>query len=727
MKNSFHSSLTYLLLSMMFYLSPGLIQAADTTAVDRLPIRKVVLYKHGVGYFVRQGVVSADRPVSLHFSKAQMNDLLKSLTVIDLSGSATGSIVYDSTKSIKQMLADYNFDLQGNVGLPQILMQFAGSKVNLVVGDKTISGVITSVAKRKIIRKNTELDAFYVTIIDDNGHMRSFNTDELVSVDFLDGRLNSDLQHYLHILSQRHRKDEKTLTIKPQGQGMHRLLVSYITEAPAWKVSYRIILPDKNTVNQPDIDNNQSDTTVDNGKIFLQGWAIVDNVSDEDWDNVELTLVSGLPVSFVQNLYDPLFIKRPIVRLASEMALSPVASEAAWSYNRPPAGSIANIARLDRKGSTSRGGYGGRRGGYAKNKMAYLADNAVSMAPMVSARAIDQQLRRLHAQTFTQAAGDLFEYKIDHRVTIERNRSAMLPIVARNITGSQVDLYNEATRRENPLAAVHLKNTTDLTLEGGPVTVMLGGDYAGEAIFKTIKPHQQRYVAYAVDLGVHVNTKVGSKTQKVNMVTIDHGIMRMRRSIIETKIYNLSNQNEQSRVIIIEHPLRPGWKLLGNNKPIETTDSYKRFRVSVPAGKTLAYSVREQRDNWQSLSVSNITPDQLSMYVSKNYISPDTRSKLEAIVKLKGHITTLKRKISSLEKERQSIYSDQQRLRNNLKSLGQSSSEKELRNRYINQLSNQENRLEDIRNSLKDLNNDLRSSQNQLDKLINNLQQKIEL
>ncbi len=144
-------------------------------------------------------------------------------------------------------------------------------------------------------------------------------------------------------------------------------------------------------------------------------------------------------------------------------------------------------------------------------------------------------MRQLKAATITSDKGEMFEYRIDHPVTIARNRSALVPIVATEIKGQAVDLYNEKIRAKNPLAAVRLKNTTGLTLEGGPLTVFQGGSYAGDALVKTFKPDEKRYITYAVDLGLRVNTKMGTKSEQVDRVIINRGVIRMRRGIIETK------------------------------------------------------------------------------------------------------------------------------------------------------------------------------------------------
>lgn len=687
-------------------------RAAEAGKNGGIPIRKVILYKHGIGYFERQGTVTGGENVEIHFKKEQMNDLLKSLTVIDLSGSPITGIVYDSTKTFDQLLGDYTFDLRGPVGLPQILGQLQGCQIDLTVGSEQIQGTVAGIEQRISREGDLEIPAFYLSIFDTAGQLRSFRTDEIQSVRFLDQRLAEDIQRYMQILFQQHRRDEKILSISTSGNEPRELLVSYVTEMPVWKATYRILLPDSQEKDaQP----------------FLQGWAIVDNISEEDWNNVQLSLVSGLPISFVQNLYDPIFKRRPHVEVEEEMALAPSVPEAgrmAGGTGKKPA-----RAKLARAMKTL--------------EMADMAPPAPAETPMVmegkdNAAAgysyfdvnLEERMRDLEAQTVTREVGDLFEYKIDHVVTVERNRSAMLPIVARDLEGQGVDLYNEAARAKNPLAAVRLKNTTGLTLEGGPLTVMQGDSYVGEALIQTVKPDEQRYITYAVDLGLHVNTKLGSKSERVDRVIINRGTMQMHRAIIETKVYNLDNKNDKDKTVVIEHPAHADWKLLSKIDPIEKTDSFLRFEVPAPAQKLTEFEVQEMRDNWESLAVTNITPDLMEVFVRDKYISPETRQQLEQIIAVKAEIAQLEQAIQQLQQEREGLFADQQRLRENLKSLGNTEDEKKLRSKYIEQLTKQESRLEEITKgpgSIPQLQKQMQEKQQNLNQLIEQLAQDLKM
>jgi hypothetical protein len=670
---------------------PSGVNAEIHSAGSRINLKKVALFKSGVGYFELRASVEAGKGIELYFKREQMNDLLKSLTILDLSRGQVGhaiSVVYDSTKTAKQQLSDYAFDLRKGDGLPQVLKQLQGSKIELIIGSSPITGTIVGVETRITMENQIKIPRFYLSIMDSNGQLRSFDTNEISGVKFLDQRLNQDIKRYLTILFQKHRKDEKTVLITPTGEGRQELLISYVTEVPVWKATYRIIIPEGKKGVKP----------------FLQGWAIIDNVTGKDWKNVQLSLISGLPISFIQNLYDPQFKKRPLVKLEQEAPVAPAVPEAGMRADRMVA-AAAPMAKPKQRRMKS-----------------FVAEREMKDRSLEGAN-LYERMRQLKAATITSDKGEMFEYRIDHPVTIARNRSALVPIVATEIKGQAVDLYNEKIRAKNPLAAIRLKNTTGLTLEGGPLTVFQGGSYAGDALVKTFKPDEKRYITYAVDLGLHVNTKMGTKSEQVDRVIINRGVIRMRRGIIETKTYNLDNKNARSKTVVIEHPFHANWKLLNKEKPIEITDNYLRFEVKVPGLKITKFSVREMRESWERIMISNLTPDQIIILARKEYLSESTQKKLEQIVALKSEISNINRGLKAIQKERGQIFEDQKRLRENLRGLRQTTEEKGLRNRYVKRLNQQETRLEEMRKREKELNREFKNKQGEMNRMIKTLEQ----
>jgi len=255
------------------------------------------------------------------------------------------------------------------------------------------------------------------------------------------------------------------------------------------------------------------------------------------------------------------------------------------------------------------------------------------------------------------------------------------------------------------------------------LTVLQGDSYAGEALTKTLKPGEERYITYAVDLGLQVHTKTGSKTEEVDRVVINRGVLRMHRAIIETKAYTLDNKGPRLKTVIIDHPYHADWKLLNKDKPVEITDNYIRFEVKATGREITTFAVREMRESWESIMVSNLTPDHIVLFAGKNYLSEKTRHQLEKIVALKSEISDIDRDLKALEKGRDQIFKDQKRLRENLQGLGQTTEEKDLRSRYIKQLNQQETHLEKERERQQALERQRETKQKELDELVATLEQ----
>jgi hypothetical protein len=276
---------------------------------EPLPIRRVVLFKHGVGYFEREGSVAGDVSVDLAFKAAEMNDVLKSLTVLDLGGGHVSSISYESTLPTEKRLEDVALRLPEGNGLSGLLEQVKGARVAVIAGSERVEGVVAGIETRWRKVGDDSLHEHQLVLLVGGASLRAFDLHELKTLELLDESVRKDLQHLLDILIGAKKKDLKRLTIFAKGEGSRSVLASYVVETPVWKTSYRVILGEPGT--------------------RIQGWALVDNTQDEDWDDVGLTLVAGLPISFVHDLYSPRHRRRPRVEVQEEEAYAPPVLEQA--------------------------------------------------------------------------------------------------------------------------------------------------------------------------------------------------------------------------------------------------------------------------------------------------------------------------------------------------------------------------------------------------------------
>ena len=622
-----------------------------------LPIQRVVLYKHGVGYFEREGRVTGDATLSLTFKQAEVSDVLKSLTVLDLDGGHVASVSYESTKPLEQLLADVALSIPDEGSLVGLLPQIKGARLALFpAGGERVEGVLLGVDTSERRSADGIVRVVLVSLLGDNGGVRQFDLADLTQLEILDPALRRDLDYVLRTQLSAKKKDARTFTFFARGEGDRGVRLSYTLEAPVWKATYRILLGDEG---QPPL---------------IQGWAVVDNTQDEDWENVELSLVSGLPVSFVHDLYTPRYIRRPVVEVAETTGVLPPEVEGGMALMN------ASDAELI---------YGGAA------PMAAMADAPQKRRTRVAMG--KQAASSTPTQVRERKLGDLFEYTIEHPVTIRRNQSALVPIVLRPFEGRSVLLHNRNTRPGNPMRAVEFANTTGLTLEGGPLTVLEAGSYVGEAMLDTIKPDEKKLVPYAVELSVAVLDNVDSHSENVHRVVIRNGQLTQHSRAIRQTTYHLDNKSATEQVVYLDHPREGGaWHLHDTAEPVETTENYWRFRFPLPGKKVTRFVVEQQQPTVQKLTIGGWNTQSLGVWLDQKHVDARTEGVLRQVIEAQNRVADLDGRLVRLEEERTRITQEQGRIRENLTALGERASEKDLRERFVRTLNAQEDRLEKI-------------------------------
>ena len=634
-----------------------------------LPLTRIVLYKHGVGHFEREGAVDDDATLTLTFRQGEVSDVLKSLTVLDLDGGHIASVSYDSTKPLEQLLAEVALSIPDQGSLVGLLPQIKGARIAInpsnrglgLAPDKEgrVEGVLLGVDPLERQTESGVVHSFLVSLLSDAGAVRSFDLQTLGSLEILDASLRRDLDYYLRTQLSAKKKDTRTFTFFAQGRGHRTIRLSYTLEAPVWKATYRIILGQEN---RPPT---------------IQGWAVVDNTEDEDWNGVQLSLVAGLPVSFQHDLYTPRYIRRPVVAVQETTGVVPPMVEEGidmLAYAAAPASAADYPAESLKMRKSARVVGAGAKGAVARD--------AVSSMP---------------AQVRERKVGDLFEYEIEHPVTIQRNQSALVPIVQRAFEGKPVLLYNKQTRADNPLRCIEFKNTTGLTLEGGPVTVLESGSYVGEAMLDTLRPDEQRLVPYSVELGVHVLDNVDSHEDRVHRVAIRQSQLRTSSVLVRQTTYTVNNKSGYEQTLYLEHPREHGeWELFDSAAPQEVTEHFWRFPFKLPPRQVTVLPVKQRFTLKKTFGLSDVSAPQLAYWQEQHYLDVRTEKMLQQMMELRSQSAALQEQIERLQAESHSIFKEQERIRGNLQALGDRPAEKELRDRLVRTLSAQEDRLEQI-------------------------------
>ena len=627
-------------------------QANPADPAARLPVTRVILYKNGVGYFEHAGHVRGSQEVNIDFTTAQLNDVLKSLTVLDLGKGRITGVSYNSAAPLEKRLGSLRLPVGENPTTAQFLDALRGARVEIHSGSLSASGRLLSIEEREVLtghdapkgdgtdegKSGGRIGLTQVSLVSDGGEVRLFDLTPTTSVRVTERDVNDEVGKYLGLVASTRDQDVRRITISTAGDGDRTLLVSYISEVPVWKSTYRIVIPKE-------------------GKPLLQGWAIVDNTVGEDWKDVELSLVAGAPQSFVQELSQPYYTRRPVVALPENAMLTPQTHEATIQTE------IENGAPA----TVSGGVVGGVSGGVAGGSMGGVIGSATGGSGGGVGSGV---------------------FRTKDRVTIHKNQSALVPILQSRIDAEKVSVWNPS--ESSVLRALWLNNTTDLTLDGGSFNVLEGGAFAGEGLMDAIKPGEKRIMSYAADLGVLVDAKQKAENQRVTKIAIAHGSMTQSTQERDENTYTIRNRDTSSRTVVIEHPARPGWKLTDDAKPAESSASFHRFRLTVEPKKTTTLLVKEYRPIINSYQLSNVTDDEIKFFVNQKMINPDVEKALRRIAVQKNDIVVLDAVITGRRAQVASISEDQQRVRENMKALKGSSEEKALVERYVRELNEQE-------------------------------------
>jgi hypothetical protein len=649
-----------------------------------LPIRRVVLYGSGVAFVERRGRISGRAEVRLPVKPSQVDDVLKSLVVLDLGHGRVGAVGYDTPAPAEAGLGEVPFRVApatsgdcGTGGLAEVLRQLQGSEVAATTGAGPVVGRVLTVETRRTGKKDGDAaPSAHLVLADAGGALASVDLASVRSVRVLDADARRDLGAFARGTAAARRHDATTIVVSSEGTGVRELVVGYTVASPVWKTTYRVVL----------------DTA---GEPFVQGWAIVDNAGADDWKDVRLSLVSGSPLSFVQHLQQPLFRHRPVLSLPSGLRPDPQVI----GLVRPDFASPEEALDLGVEGGVAGGVEGGVPGGVVGGVVGGLPDEPPSREPRTTLSDLVAAGSGVAARARPVNAGDLFDYRVEGPVSLASGRSALIPILRQRLAGERVSFWSERERRgERPLAALRLRNTSTLTLEAGPVTVLDGDIYAGEAQLDRLRPGEERLVAYATDLATLVETRIEEGRQPAFLVRVKEGVFEAHFHRARTTIYALTNQSDKPRVLYLEQPRSPHWDLdvAGPRPVLEERDAW-RFRVELAPKSSVELPVTQRLALMEAWVLSSLTAANLRAFEKQGLLDATSRAGLERILAIRARIQALEERSAAAEREAAEIAADQGRLRENVKAVGDRRDARELVTRWLARAGAQETRIAALR------------------------------
>lgn len=606
-----------------------------------LPLRRLILYKHGVGYFERRGTFEGTT-LALPFSREAMDDVLKSLVVLEIGEGRVRGIDYERPES----WSGRRIELSVGRTLRDLLSELRGRRVRVALRDEsTAEGVVVGLDEPGA--EEPLAHALLTLYRADVQQLVIHRLGDVRGVQLLDTAAD-EVAWSLRSGGDTNESRAATIQLDP---GKHELLIAYLAPAPSWRVSYRLLIENLGQ-EAPDL--------------LLQGWGLIDNVLDEDLTDVRLTLVAGRPVSFRYPLYEPQQPIRPLIEDTPPPPLAPSAKRQAFA--RAPM-MLAAAAPPEMAGFA-------------------MADEAY---PDIS-----QMIEAAPAAAEGESQGALFRYDVREPISVGRGRSALVPLLNLRTSCRRELVYRGGAGEKHPLVTVRFDNTSGLTLERGPATIVEQRSYGGEAVINWTPEGGAVVVRYAQALELSVRED-RSTTQNTRRLRLGRDALIHEVEEALTTIYIAHNTASEERIVTIEHPRRYPFELYDTSQPTELNSERACWLIPVPARGEAALRVRERRLIERREEIRSISFEQLRRYLTERMLDQNTVAELRDVLNLYARLDAIAQRYMQLEALRQRIHEQQTQIRGNLDVLENEGEEGELRTRYIATLAESEDRLGALR------------------------------
>lgn len=656
----------------------GLIAFPTFAFAQDLALKRVMLSSGGLGYFEYEANVDGDATLKLTVSLGQVDDVLKSLVVYDDKG-GVGGLSLPGREPLAQAFKDLPFD-QNSLGSPADLLQALKGAQVTAGGSRSISGRIVSVEEDSVVLPDNKgtVKRTRVTLYTDRG-LQQFVLEDAENLQFADAALRDKVGQALVAIQGNRVRDVRTIDLTMRGQGKRTVRVAYIVEAPVWKASYRLTLG--------------ADPAAAHSA--LQGWAVVENMSGQDWKDVDLTLVSGRPVAFHQALYNAYYVTRPEVPVEIAGRLMPGVDRGGVTADQRAKSALPMPAPAPGRAQQERLG----------------ASSQIAMAPPPAPMAAAAE------PIEASDAATQVMFRFPRAVSVENGRTLSLPIVDRQVPAARLALYQADTAARNPLAAIRLANDGESGLPPGIITLYerdKGGyvSYVGDARLSAFPVGETRLLAYALDEKIVIERDM-AQTDRVASGTIANGALRLSRVMRQTTVYRVRGPAKEPRQLIVVQRRLPGWTLTKPEaKDVELSEGNYRIPFQLPGGdQTQTFEVVQEQTQQQEIRLLESAAEQIRVYAQAREFDARTREALTRVLQLQQVAAEAQRKAVQVDAERQAIVKEQARLRENLARVPANS---DLQRRYLATLDKQETDLETLAKRRADIDKEVEAARNAL-------------
>ena len=643
-----------------------------TTPFVDLPITRVVLYSSGVGYFEHEGTVEDDAVMRLLFSAEQINDALRSLVLADLDGGSVHSVTYPTLEPLEKSLQSFEIDIAKGLSLSTLLQQVRGSSIR-VHGERVWDGVVMDVETvEPFSLKDPSRPVEHALVLRTAEGIERIPLSSVERFEFSEPQLQAELDQALALLAAARNTHRRPLDVRFSGKGVRRVRFGYLQEAAVWKTSYRLDL----TAEPP----------------RLQGWAMIDNASGTDWKGVQLSLVSGRPLSFMPDLYSPRFVPRP----------------------GDPDGAPDQLDLRALRAHGNRHGDANQRQTDAEARAAPMLPScpAARFAACLTASAEEVAGTRAgrDAQARGEAAGELVAFTLEDRATIPRRGSATMPLLAVDANAKRASTYDASLNREHPLCSVTVKNLSETTWMPGPITIYDGGIYAGDSEIGYVAPGSRQFLSYALDLELRIET-TSKATTTSHVVASAPGFLLIEHREDAIRAYRVHNKSDGPKSLVLKQDMIEGAELLCPDQAWQKQRGQYLFLLELEPDERGDFSVVQRKRTERVESVVDVETRTLREWMKAQNLTPELREVLQRVLQIREQLSVLEGTERLTTTELEEIIEDQTRVSTLLQKVG---GDTEAGHRYTAKLNSQESSIERLRSILEDVRADLSSKRQEL-------------
>jgi hypothetical protein len=652
--------------------------AAMPAMAGDLALKRVMLSAGGVAYLEHEAEVTDNAELTLDVPLAQVDDVLKSIVVYDNRG-GIGSAQLAGRDPLSQIFNDLPFTADALASPAALLNALQGAEIKIGASRPIVGRLLQVVPETVQLGERGTTTRNRVSVLTSTG-LQQFMLEDADSVGFVDPALQAQVDKALGEIATHRAKDRRQIVLKTQGNGTRTLRVGYVVAASLWKANYRVTLP--------------QDLKAD--KAHLQGWAVLENMSGQDWKGVELTLLSGNPVSFRQAIYQAYYVTRPEVPVEVLGRVLPKPDTGVLVSEQESSNQEKRSATEYRDRTQQfRFGGGTSFGGEPAAAPRQQYDFAPSAMPGRSVDADQPLISRAQGTAEAEEGATQVSFRIPAAISIGSGQSALVPIVERDLPIERLALFQFPTSATRPFASLRLRNDTAIGLPPGVLTIYeqtnAGVAYVGDARLAPFPVGESRLVSYAVDEKIKVSQELQS-TRAISKAEITQGVLALTRTQRQTIVYRIAAPATEDRRLIIEYPKAANWTLVEPAKAELTASAY-RISVDLKAGDTKTVTVRLETPVMETLRVADMPGDQIAVVTSTDTVAPAVKSAFAELARLRRIVDDKQTVEADVHGKLEALQTDQSRIRDNIGKIGADSA---LYKRYLEKLTEQETQFETL-------------------------------